>query len=201
MDWTTDNCPAAIKSLADESIRARAIDEANKLREEGYGPVRALSMGIARAQDAADRKDDSTIPGAAYYVVLDSDEWHILREDEAKPTHRFDRMQDAIVRAQELARESRSAVYVLLGDQALVEKFEPYGPTDSPGEGYHVMPFEDGWVARQLAPNGEFKKFATKREASTWARKEARSHDGELFVHYRSGDVQQSVRYGGAEPS
>jgi len=55
MPWNNDNYPASMKSLA-PSTRAKAIEIANALLEDGYDEGKAIRIAVARAKQWAERQ-------------------------------------------------------------------------------------------------------------------------------------------------
>lgn len=55
MPWNEDRYPASMKGLA-PIVRAKAIEIANALLEEGYDEGKAIRIAIARAKQWAERQ-------------------------------------------------------------------------------------------------------------------------------------------------
>ncbi|OGA05546.1 MAG: hypothetical protein A3I00_04305 [Betaproteobacteria bacterium RIFCSPLOWO2_02_FULL_64_12] len=55
MPWNENRYPASMKSLP-PSVRAKAIEIANALLEEGYDEGKAIRIAIARAKQWAERQ-------------------------------------------------------------------------------------------------------------------------------------------------
>jgi hypothetical protein len=196
--YDNDNFPPAMKNLSEE-MRGRAIAETNALLDEGYDSGRAISMGIAKAQEADEqgrRGSTESSHGPAFHLMYSDPVWVIWPEDRDHPTHRFNLYEDALKRAHELAKERLSAVYVFDPDGKLIQRSEEFGEGVSSTDTIEVSPYDDGdWVVRLRSPDGFFERCSTKREAVELARRQARELGCRLVVRYQSGEVQERQDY------
>jgi hypothetical protein len=198
--YDVNDYPPAMKNLSEE-VRGRAIAETNALLDAGYAPGRAISMGIAKAQEADERgkRGGNTTGelGPAFHVMFSDPVWVIWPEDRDHPTHRFNAYDDALRRAHELASDRHSAVYVFDPDGKLIERSEEFGEgQQESNDTIAVSPANGDWVVRLPGPQGFFERCSTKREAVELARRKARELGCRLVVRYQSGDVQTRQDFG-----
>lgn len=60
----------------------------------------------------------------------------------------------------------------------------------------HVVPNDDGWAARREGSQRVSKTFDTKKEATDWARDQAKKDHVELRIHNKDGQISDSDSYG-----
>ncbi|MCB9728236.1 MAG: DUF2188 domain-containing protein [Deltaproteobacteria bacterium] len=188
LQWTPDDHPPVFDSLEDD-VRTQALEQANAFLAKGKHPIRALSMGIAHALDAAEGVS-GVATGTPYYVRAETTghRWQLSTDEEEAPyPMTFDNVDDAVFRASELAREAGSAVYVFSADGGLNERYEFF---EGPSNQFTVRADDEGWVVRGHGSHPCHERFHTKQEAVKAARGFAEKHGGSLRVHYKAGGLQ-----------
>lgn len=64
----------------------------------------------------------------------------------------------------------------------------------------HVVPHSDGWATKRGGNERATRVFETQREATEFARTQARAHSGDLVIHAQDGRIRERRSYG-AEPT
>lgn len=145
MPWDTNNFPSSLKNLKN-AIRNKAIDIANAMVEEGYEENQALPIATKKAKEwynnaseheirkiekASDNKlkshdnDNSINPdllNKGEHVLAHKDGWAVQAEDAKQPSEVFEKKQDAIARARQIAKNKGTHLIVLTRDGKVQEK-------------------------------------------------------------------------------
>jgi len=66
------------------------------------------------------------------------------------------------------------------------------------GPDVHVVPTENGWVAREVGKHLPLKEYATKADAIEAGRKVASENRATLIIHGQDGQIQETRGYSGA---
>jgi len=138
MPWNTNDYPDSMKNM-DPLIRKKAIDIANALEEEGYEEDRLIPIAHSQAQDwyedasdeeIEDFKDESNPSkndehdDSANVDLVDNDvevfyedqEWKVQTKGAKQPDQTFEYKEDAVERAEDMARNKESRVFVYKQD-------------------------------------------------------------------------------------
>jgi uncharacterized protein YdaT len=105
----------------DPDARHRALERINKLMEEGYSERQAQRIAMRLAEDWVDLEQSSNT--AAVHVVHERNGWVIHAKDETLDAI-FDRIDDALRRAHEIAAEMHVPLLVHGLDGALIDKYD-----------------------------------------------------------------------------
>ncbi len=122
MLWTTGNFPVEMQGL-EPSVRAQAVQIANKLVQEGYQESAAIAVAISRAKMAV-RPETSDATGKDLHVVMHNDGWAIKRELSEESIFMFSDFETrdkALAKALELGSYERVGVVVHAEDGQVVE--------------------------------------------------------------------------------
>lgn len=101
--------------------RHRALERINQLMEEGYSERQAQRIAMRLAEDWADLEQSSN--EVAVHVVHERQGWVIHAKDETLDAT-FDRIDDALRRAHEIAAEMHVPLLVHGLDGALIDKYD-----------------------------------------------------------------------------
>lgn len=147
MPWNMNDYPASMKNL-DPLIRKKAIDIANALLDDGYPDDRAISIATSQAEkwydnaSAAEKKDfqkakapqknDShdhdknakKLMNADVLVKYQEDHWIVISEKASQASDTFDKKEQAVERAKEIAKNKNSSVKVYKQDGTLQDTFD-----------------------------------------------------------------------------
>ena len=125
MPWNQQDYPDAMKNL-DSRVRKKAIEIANRLVEDAYEEGRAIAIGISQARHWAGDPDGSE-PFAVddQHVLPHENGWAVKREGAQQASQTFDRKEDALERARELADSQGARVVVHREDGTIQETFRP----------------------------------------------------------------------------
>ncbi len=112
-----------IKNLADD-VRAKALEYASSLGARGPRPTTVLGTAATLAKEwKAGRLP--TRPNAAPFLVQPRQgRWVIKRSTDTEPSHTFSKKDDAVRRAQQLARAAGAACFVFGPGGTLIERYE-----------------------------------------------------------------------------
>ncbi len=112
-----------IKNLADD-VRQKALEYASSLGARGPRPTTVLGTAATLAKEwKAGRLP--TRPNAAPYLVQPRQgRWVIKRSTDTDPSHTFSKKDDAVRRAQQLARAAGAACFVFGPGGTLIERYE-----------------------------------------------------------------------------
>lgn len=147
MPWDMNDYPDSMKNL-DPLVRKKAIDIANALEEEGYEDDRAIPIAQAQAGDWFDNasdeekeafknekdpsKEDKHDSSANedlidndVEVLFDEDVWKVQTVDAKRPDRTFEYKEDAVARAEDMARNKDSAVRIYKKDGSLQDVRTP----------------------------------------------------------------------------
>lgn len=147
MPWNMNDYPASMKNL-DPLIRKKAIDIANALLDDGYPDDRAIPIATSQAEkwydDAsaeekkdfqkakAPQKNDShehnknakKLMNADVSVKYQDDQWIVISEKASQASDTFDKKEQAVARAKEIAKNKNSSVKVYKQDGKLHDTFD-----------------------------------------------------------------------------
>ncbi|MFI3617749.1 DUF2188 domain-containing protein [Enterococcus avium] len=147
MPWNMNDYPASMKNL-DPLIRKKAIDIANALLDDGYPDDRAIPIATSQAEkwydnaSAAEKKDfqkakapqknDShdhdknakKLMNADVLVKYKEDHWIVISEKASQASDTFDKKEQAVERAKEIAKNKNSSVKVYKQDGTLQDTFD-----------------------------------------------------------------------------
>lgn len=147
MPWNMKDYPASMKNL-DPLIRKKAIDIANALLDDGYPDDRAIPIATSQAEkwydDAsaeekkefqkakAPQKNDSheydknakKLMNADVQVKYQEDKWLVISENASQASDTFDKKEQAVERAKEIAKNKNSSVKVYKQDGTLQDTFD-----------------------------------------------------------------------------
>lgn len=147
MPWNMNDYPASMKNL-DPLIRKKAIDIGNALLDDGYPDERAIPIATSQAEkwydDAsaeekkdfqkakAPQKSDShehdknakKLMNADVAVKYHEDQWIVISEKARQASDIFDKKEQAVERAKEIAKNKNSSVKVYKQDGKLQDTFD-----------------------------------------------------------------------------
>ncbi|GEN53566.1 DUF2188 domain-containing protein [Halobacillus faecis] len=146
MPWDTDDFPSSLKNL-ETPIRKKAIDIANAMIDEGYKEGQAIPIATEQAKEWYENADEKEINRVkqmsdknlksrdqergesrpellekGQHVVAHEEGWAVKTEDAKQPSNVFDKKQDAIDRAKEIAENKGTQVVVHKKDGSIQEK-------------------------------------------------------------------------------
>jgi uncharacterized protein YdaT len=107
MPWSSDDYPTSWKNQP-KKVRDKAIEIGNALLSDGMDEGRAIPIALSQARKALDVDAD----GADLWVTPADDGWRVKAEGEDRAIETFDRQDEAIEHAVDLAREHGLAVTV-----------------------------------------------------------------------------------------
>ena len=130
MVWTAGNYPVEMQGL-EPSVRAQAIQIANRLLQEGYEEDAAVTVAISRAkmsssQETAEATDQDL------HVVMHNDGWAVKREQSEESDFvfaDFETREKALSKALELGRYERVGVVVHAEDGQVIEYVDLRNPS------------------------------------------------------------------------
>ncbi|MGI8314803.1 DUF2188 domain-containing protein [Halobacillus mangrovi] len=148
MPWDSNDYPSSFKNL-DTAVRKKAIDIANAMIDEGYEEGRAIPIATEQAKewyDNADEKEinrvkqmsDSELKGRdpedqqyenrpelldkGEHVVSHEDGWAVQAEDAKQPSNVYEKKEDAVERAEEIAQNKGTQVVIHKRDGNIQDK-------------------------------------------------------------------------------
>lgn len=147
MPWDMNDYPASMKNM-DPLVRKKAIDIANALEEEGYDEDRLIPIAQSQAGDwfdnasekekkeyekepnptKADQHDESGKPDLVdndVEVKYENDEWKVQTVGAKRPDRTFEYKEDAVGRAEDMARNKKSSVHIYKKDGSLQKSKTP----------------------------------------------------------------------------
>jgi len=147
MPWDMNDYPASMKNM-DPLVRKKAIDIANALEEEGYDEDRLIPIAQSQAgewfdnasekekkefKDApdpskGDEHDASGNPDLVdndVEVVYEDDKWKVQTVGAKRPDKTFEYKEDAVARAEDVARNKKSTVHIYKQDGSLQDSKTP----------------------------------------------------------------------------
>lgn len=147
MPWNMNDYPASMKNL-DPLIRKKAIDIANALLDDGYPDDRAIPIATSQAEKwydnaSAEEKKDfqkakapqkndaheqdknaKKLMNADVSVKYQEDHWIVISEKASQASDTFDKKEQAVERAKEIAKNKNSSVKVYKQDGKLQDTFD-----------------------------------------------------------------------------
>ncbi|RDY71447.1 DUF2188 domain-containing protein [Halobacillus trueperi] len=153
MPWDTDDYPSSFKNL-ETPIRKKAIDIANAMIDEGYKEGQAIPIATEQAKEWYENADEKEINRVkqmsdknlktrdeegrqgesrpellekGQHVVAHEEGWAVKTEDARQPSDVFDKKQDAIDRAKEIAENKGTQVVIHKKDGSIQEKMSMDG--------------------------------------------------------------------------
>ncbi|WP_173917317.1 DUF2188 domain-containing protein [Halobacillus sp. Marseille-Q1614] len=139
MPWDSNDYPSSLKNL-DTTVRKKAIDIANAMIDEGYDEGRAIPIATEQAKEWYDnaskseidqvrnmsdkklrsrdkeaKEQDSSRPelmDKGEHVVSHEKGWAVQTEDAKQPSNVYEKKQDAVERAEEIARNKGTKVII-----------------------------------------------------------------------------------------
>jgi uncharacterized protein YdaT len=143
MPWTLNDYPSSMKNL-DDATKKKAIDIANSMTDEGYDEGRAIPIAIEQAKEWRKNASNSEIEeyeksgkptersekGKKYennperleeaqHVVSHEDGWAVKSSNAKRASNVFDKKQDAIHRAKEIAKNKGTSLKIYKKDGTL----------------------------------------------------------------------------------
>ena len=147
MPWNMNDYPASMKNL-DPLIRKKAIDIANALLDDGYSDDRAIPIATSQAEKwydnasteekkdfqkaKAPQKNDTheqdknakKLMNADVSVKYQEGHWIVISEKASQASDTFDKKEQAVERAKEIAKNRNSSVKVYKQDGKLQDSFD-----------------------------------------------------------------------------
>jgi hypothetical protein len=117
-----DSFPVMKNLTAD--VRQKAVEFAESLGARGPRPTTALGTAVTLAREWKSGRLPARPISAPFLVQPRAGRWIIKRSTDAQATHTFLRMDDAVRRAQQLARDVGAACFVFGPGGALIQRFE-----------------------------------------------------------------------------
>lgn len=140
MPWTLDDYPSSFKNL-DRVVRKKAIDIANSMVDEGYKEDRAIPIATSQAKEWYENASKNEVneykkdgkptkrseEGKKYennperleegeHVVAHEDGWAVKSSNAKQPSDVFDKKDEAIKRAREIAKNKGTKLTVYKQD-------------------------------------------------------------------------------------
>jgi len=127
MQHDLDKLPA-LKNLSDD-VRQKALEFADALGARGPRPTTVLGTAVTLAQEWKSGRLPVQQGGPAVLVQPRNGRWIIRRSNSEHATHTFVVREDAVRRAQEVARRLGTACLVFGPGGTLIERYEAPGTT------------------------------------------------------------------------
>lgn len=148
MPWDTNDYPSSMKNL-DTPVRKKAIDIANAMIDEGYREGQAIPIATEQAKEWYENADEKEINQViqmndqtlnqrddqgeqsesrpelldnGQHVISHEDGWAVKAEDAKQPSDVFDKKEDAVNRAKEIAGNKGTQVIIHKKDGTIQEK-------------------------------------------------------------------------------
>ncbi len=146
MPWDTTDYPSSLKNL-DTVVRKKAIDIANAMIDEGYKEGQAIPIATEQAKEwyknASDKeknevkqmsdadlkaRDDNPqdsrpeLLDRGEHVIAHEDGWAVKTQDARRSSHVFDKKEDAIKRAREIAENKQTSLIIHKKDGSIQDK-------------------------------------------------------------------------------
>jgi len=112
-----------IKNLA-EDVREKALEYAATLGARGPRPTTVLGTAVTLAKEWKSGRLPARPLSAPYLVQPRQGRWVIKRSTDTEPSHTFSKKDDAVRRAQELAKAAGAACFVFGPGGTLLERYE-----------------------------------------------------------------------------
>ncbi|MFO0745339.1 MAG: DUF2188 domain-containing protein [Myxococcota bacterium] len=138
----------AIRNLS-EDVRQKALEFAGALGARGPRPTTTLGTAVTLAQEWKSGRLPTKQGGPAVLVQPRNGRWIIRRADSEHATHTFQVREDAVRRAQDLARRYATACLVFGPGGSLIER---YGAPGSPAAAAEVPPIVEPVVVVAAPP-------------------------------------------------
>lgn len=146
MPWDTNDYPDSWKNL-NSLIRKKAIEIGNSMLDDGYKESDAIPIATQQAkkwyaeasqkekdelQSASDKdvkntdKDENSRPELMekeVFVLPHEDGWAVQSEDAKQPSNIYNKKEDAVARAQEIAQNKETSVIVHKKDKSVEKKY------------------------------------------------------------------------------
>jgi hypothetical protein len=113
----------AMKNLA-EDVREKALEYAKTLGARGPRPTTVLGTAVTLAREWKSGRLPARPVAVPYLVQPRNGRWVIKRSNDELPSHVYMRKDDAVRRAQALAKESGAACFVFGPGGTLIERYE-----------------------------------------------------------------------------
>lgn len=147
MPWDMNDYPPSMKNM-EPLVRKKAIDIANALEKEGYDEDRLIPIAQSKAgdwydnasekekkefkdapdpskKDPHDTNKNSDLIDNDVEVVYEDARWKVQTVGAKRPDKTFEYKEDAVARAEDLARNKNSFVHIYKRDGTLQEKKKP----------------------------------------------------------------------------
>ena len=125
MPWTKKDYPSSFKNF-NSKTRNKAIEIANALvDEEGYEEGRAIAIATQKAKEWASDRESLKKNGKDQHVVFKDGLWKVEKEGKEKASYTFDRKEDALEKAKEIASNQNVQVVVHKKDGKIEGKIIP----------------------------------------------------------------------------
>ncbi|WP_079479256.1 DUF2188 domain-containing protein [Halobacillus salinus] len=146
MPWDTSDYPSSFKNL-DIAVRKKAIDIANAMIDEGYDEGRAIPIATEQAKEWHENASEQEVQQMKQasdhelkehdedeyesrpellekgeHVVSHEDGWAVKAEDAKQASDVFEKKQDAVDRAKEIARNKGTQVIIHKKDGSIQKK-------------------------------------------------------------------------------
>ncbi|PYZ92025.1 hypothetical protein CR194_17670 [Salipaludibacillus keqinensis] len=148
MPWDTHDYPDSLKNLA-TPVRKKAIDIANAMLDEGYKEGQAIPIATKQAKEWYENATEKEINEIKYrgneelkkrddkdkqsnsrpellekgeHVFPHEEGWAVQAEDGKQPSDVFDKKQDAIERAREIAQKKETHLVIHKADGSVQDK-------------------------------------------------------------------------------
>jgi uncharacterized protein YdaT len=146
MPWSMDDYPSSWKNL-NSTIRKKAIEIGNSMLEDGHKESDAIPIATEQAKkwydDASEKErkqfsrtseseitspdeDDDSHPEMMekdVFVLPHDDGWAVQSEEAKQASNVYDKKQDAVERAKEIAEKKQTAVIVHKKDNSVEKKY------------------------------------------------------------------------------
>jgi len=148
MPWNMNDYPSSLKNL-DTPVKKKAIDIANAMLDEGYDEGRAIPIATEQAKEWYENATKDEINEAKQmgddelqsrdqddqqyesrpelldkgeHVVPHKDGWAVQAEDAKKPSNVYEKKEEAVSRAKEVAENKGTQVIIHKKDGSIQEK-------------------------------------------------------------------------------
>ncbi|MGP4067179.1 DUF2188 domain-containing protein [Halobacillus sp. B29] len=148
MPWNMNDYPSSLKNL-DTPVKKKAIDIANAMLDEGYDEGRAIPIATEQAkewyenatkdeineakqmgddelqsrdQDDQQYENRPELLDKGEHVVPHEDGWAVQAEDAKKPSNVYEKKEEAVSRAKEVAENKGTQVIIHKKDGSIQEK-------------------------------------------------------------------------------
>ncbi|MCA1010232.1 DUF2188 domain-containing protein [Halobacillus halophilus] len=148
MPWNMNDYPSSLKNL-DTPVKKKAIDIANAMLDEGYDEGRAIPIATEQAKEWYENATKDEINEAKQmgddelqsrdqddqqyesrpelldkgeHVVPHEDGWAVQAEDAKKPSNVYEKKEEAVSRAKEVAENKGTQVIIHKKDGSIQER-------------------------------------------------------------------------------